>query len=180
MCPIFVFANVVGQFTPKWSGLTSMRTANRENHSTKLCSFTSSSCTCPASSASIQSVMRFKFFKRTGSLTQGLTNNRFSHYHLRTPDLNQQQVRCIKEIPRTGSCEPVECHHCIKCIFSTYGLVWFNIRNSLDVVKAEKLIKIYRFYRAEEDNQQTLLKLFKFFFSLFHVLQISLLFVWIH
>jgi len=37
--------------------------------------------------------------------------------------------------------------------FSTYGLVWYNIRNSLDVDKEEKLIKIYRFYRAEEDNQ---------------------------
>jgi len=37
--------------------------------------------------------------------------------------------------------------------FSTYGSVWSNIRNSLDVEKVEKLIKIYRFYRAEEDNQ---------------------------
>jgi len=41
----------------------------------------------------------------------------------------------------------------MKCIFSTYGLVWFNIRSSLDAEKAEKLIKMYRFYRAEEDNQ---------------------------
>jgi len=32
-------------------------------------------------------------------------------------------------------------------------LVWSNIRNSLDAEKAEKLIKIHRFYRAEEDNQ---------------------------
>ena len=45
---------------------------------TKLCSFTSSLCACPASSASIQSVVGFKFFERTGSLTPGLTNNRFS------------------------------------------------------------------------------------------------------
>jgi len=30
MYPIFVFANVVGQFTPKWQGLTSTCTANRE------------------------------------------------------------------------------------------------------------------------------------------------------
>jgi len=30
---------------------------------------------------------------------------------------------------------------------------WSNIRNTLDAEKAEKLIEIYRFYRAEEDNQ---------------------------
>jgi len=30
----------------------------------------------------------------------------------------------------------------------------------LDVEKTEKLIKTYRFYRAEEDNQENLLKLF--------------------
>jgi len=114
----------------------------RKATTTKLCRFTASLCTCPASSASIQSVVGFKFFKRTDSLTSGLINNRFFHYHSRTPDLSQQPVRCIKEIPRTGSCEPVESHHCIKCIFSTYGLVWFNIRNSLDAEKAEKLIKI--------------------------------------
>jgi len=30
---------------------------------------------------------------------------------LRTPDLSQQPVLGIKEIPRTGSCEPVEPHH---------------------------------------------------------------------
>jgi len=30
-------------------------------------------------------------------------------------------------------------------IFSTYGLVWSNIRNSSDSEKAEKLVKIYRF-----------------------------------
>jgi len=33
------------------------------------------------------------------------------------------------------------------------GLSRTNIRNSLDADKPEKLIKIYRFYRAEEDNQ---------------------------
>jgi len=37
--------------------------------------------------------------------------------------------------------------------FSTYGFVCSNIRNSLDAEKAEKLLKIYCFYRAEEDNQ---------------------------
>jgi len=30
---------------------------------------------------------------------------------LRTPDLSQQPVLGIKEIPRTSSCEPVESHH---------------------------------------------------------------------
>jgi len=41
----------------------------------------------------------------------------------------------------------------IWCIFSIYVLVWSNIRNSLDAEKAKKLVKIYRFYRAAEDNQ---------------------------
>jgi len=30
---------------------------------------------------------------------------------LRTPDLRQEPVLAIKEIPITGSCELVECHH---------------------------------------------------------------------
>ena len=64
-----------------------MHTANEEKPlPQKLCSFTSSSCTCPASLAFID------------------------------------------------------------CIFSTYGLLCFNIRNTLGADKAEKLIKIYRFY----------------------------------
>ena len=85
-----------------------MRTANRKKplpHN--LCSFTSSLCTCPAISASIQ------------------------------------------------------------CIFSIYGLVCSNIRISLDAEKAEKSVKICRFYRAEEDNQQKLLKMFELFLSFF-------------
>jgi len=82
-----------------------------------------------------------------------LPNNRFYHYHLGILDLSQQVVRWIKEISRTGSCEPVQSHHYVKCIFSTYSLVWFNIRNSLDAEKAEKLIKKCQFHRAEEDNQ---------------------------
>jgi len=32
-------------------------------------------------------------------------------------------------------------------------MVWSNIRNSFDAEKAENLIKIYRFYRDEDDNQ---------------------------
>jgi len=43
-------------------------------------------------------------------------------------------------------------------------LVWSNIRKSLDAEKAEILIKICRFYIAEEDNQKNLLKLFELFF----------------
>jgi len=31
---------------------------------------------------------------------------------LRTPDLSQQSILGIKEIPRKGSCTPVESHHC--------------------------------------------------------------------
>jgi len=70
-----------------------MRTANREKplpH--KLCSFTSSLCACPASSASME------------------------------------------------------------CIFSIYDVVCSKIRKSLDVEKAEQLVKIYRMCRAEEDK----------------------------
>jgi len=40
----------------------------------------------------------------------------------------------------------------VEFVFPTYGLVCSNIRKSLDAEKAEKLIKIYRFYRAEKDN----------------------------
>ena len=44
-------------------------------------------------------------------------------------------------------------HHSIGCIFSTYGLVWSCIRNRFNVEKAKNLFKIYRFHKAEEDNQ---------------------------
>jgi len=39
----------------------------------------------------------------------------------------------------------------LECIFSIYDLVWSKIR-SLDAEKAEKLVKIYRLCRAEEDT----------------------------
>jgi len=55
----------------------------------------------------------------------------------------------------------------IECIFSIYDLVCSKIRKSLDVEKAEKLVKIYRLCRAEEDNHYNLLKLFDLFFSFF-------------
>ena len=49
MYPIFVFESVVGNFTPNWHGLASMRAANRENPlAHKLRGFKSSLCTCPA------------------------------------------------------------------------------------------------------------------------------------
>ena len=51
------------------------------------------------------------------------------------------------------------------CTCPASRLVWSNIKKSLYAEKAEKLIKINWFYRAEEDNQQNLLKLF--FSSLF-------------
>jgi len=54
MYPSLLLQSVVGQFTPKWQGLARTRTANREKSLThKLWIFTSSLCTCPASSASI-------------------------------------------------------------------------------------------------------------------------------
>jgi len=65
----------------------------------------------------------------------------------------------------------------IECIFSTYGFLCSNIRNSLDADNAEKLVKTYCFYRAEEDNHYNLLKTIRIIFFFFQVLQISLLFV---
>jgi len=41
----------------------------------------------------------------------------------------------------------------IECIFSIYNLVCSKIRKSLYAEKAEKLVKIYRLCRAQEDNQ---------------------------
>jgi len=70
--------------------------------------------------------------------------------------------------------------HLYSFFFSELSLVWTNIRNSLDIEKAEKFIQIFRFYRAEEDNQQNLIKLLELFFSFFQVLHISLLFVLFH
>jgi len=65
----------------------------------------------------------------------------------------------------------------LECIFSTYDLVWSNIRNSLDAEKAETFVKIFWFCRAEEDCQWHLLKTVQMFFWFFQVLQISLLFI---
>jgi len=52
----------------------------------------------------------------------------------------------------------------IQSIFLTYDLVCSNIRKSLDAEKAKKLVNVYRFYKAEEDNHNNLFKLFKLFF----------------
>jgi len=40
----------------------------------------------------------------------------------------------------------------LECIFSLYDLVCSKIRKSLDAEKAEKLVKIYRLHRVEEDS----------------------------
>jgi len=42
--------------------------------------------------------------------------------------------------------------HLSTAFFQDGGL-WSIMRNSFNAEKAENLIKIYRFYRAEEDNQ---------------------------
>jgi len=90
-CTHLCFQSVVGQFTPSvWWRLVSMHTTNRENLlSHNFCSFMSSLCACPASTASIERIFQ--------------------------------------------------------C-----GLVWSNIRNRLSAETAEKLVKIYWFYRAEK------------------------------
>jgi len=43
--------------------------------------------------------------------------------------------------------------HLYSAFFSTCGLVWFNIRNSLDAEKAENLIKIYPFKELKKIYQ---------------------------
>jgi len=49
--------------------------------------------------------------------------------NLRTPDLSQQPVLGTKEIPRTGSCKPVEFHH---CSWSLSTLFWpYNLHSTL-------------------------------------------------
>jgi len=40
----------------------------------------------------------------------------------------------------------------IDCIFSIYDLVCAKIRKRSDAEKVEKLVKIYRFCRAEDNN----------------------------
>ena len=37
-------------------------------------------------------------------------------------------------------------------VFSTFGHVWSKLRNRLGPKKAEKLVKVYRFLRAEEPD----------------------------
>jgi len=61
----------------------------------------------------------------------------------------------------------------LQFIFSTYDFVWSKIRKSFDAEKAQKLVKIYRLCRAEEDNHWNLLKLFDLFFSFFSSLSNS-------
>ena len=58
-----------------------------------------------------------------------------------------------KKLPN-GFCEYIsKLHNCpassgsIKRIFSTFGFVWSKVRNRLGSDKAQKLVKIYRFYR---------------------------------
>jgi len=61
--------------------------------------------------------------------------------------------------------------------------VWFGIvqhQTQFGCKASGKFVKMYRFARAEEDNQWNLLKLFELFFSFIQVLQISLLFVLFH
>jgi len=59
-------------------------------------------------------------FSKTGSLTTGLANNTFSHYH----NLQRQTMPTTgsrdKEIPRTGSCKRVESHHWVKVKQATF------------------------------------------------------------
>jgi len=43
--------------------------------------------------------------------------------------------------------------HLYSVILAIYGLAWSKIKKSFDAEKAEKLIKMYQFYRAEEDSQ---------------------------
>jgi len=43
------------------------------------------------------------------------------------PDLSQQPVLGIKEILRTGSCEPVGSHHCLRAIIKA-AHIYHNLK----------------------------------------------------
>jgi len=68
----------------------------------------------------------------------------------------QQKERKKMNLPE-GFCEfMVNLHSCpassgsIERIFSTFGLVWNNVRNRLGVEKAKKLVKVYRHLRKSD------------------------------
>jgi len=48
---------------------------------------------------------------------------------LKTPDLSQQLVLGIKEIPRTGSCELVESHHCFAFLYQEQYISDSTVQN---------------------------------------------------
>ena len=54
-----------------------------------------------------------------------------------------------------GFCEFIQCFLCcpsssgfIERVFSSFGLVWTKVRNSLGIEKTHKLVSIYRHYAA--------------------------------
>jgi len=73
------------------------------------------------------------------------------------------------------------------CLFSIYIVYFFNIwfgmvqhQKQLGCREGRKLVKICRFYRAKEDNQYNLIKLFELFFSFFQAFEIPLLLFLFH
>ena len=93
-------------------------------------------------------------FLRTDYLTPGLTNNRFSHYHLITPDLSQHPVRWIK--PYTNQNRFLRTSRMPSLYKMNFFTMWFGRvqhQKLLGWREGRKLIKIHRFYRAEEDTQ---------------------------
>jgi len=73
-----------------------MRTGNREKPLPQNSAVSRQVCLHAPLVQHLYSRWRDSNFSRTGSLTPGLTNSRFSNDHLRTPDVSQQPVRWIK------------------------------------------------------------------------------------
>ena len=66
-----------------------------------------------------------------------------------------KQQKSEKKLP-AGFCKLISNLHCcpassgaIERVFSTFGLVWNKLRNSLGSERAEKLVKVYRFLNTE-------------------------------
>jgi len=80
------------------------------------------------------------------------TANREKHYHINSAVSHQVYVHALLlhsvflHILFFFSSASTE------YIFSIYDVVYYKIRKSLDLEKAEKFVKIYRLCRAEEDN----------------------------
>jgi len=89
------------------------------------------------------------------------------HVHSKQMKANPTQLQQFM----SGLCAYPASLACIQHIFSTHVLLWSNIRSRLGTEKAEKLAKIYWFFRAKQDIQCNVLKLFELIFCCFKPLK---------